>query len=177
MSFLKTFLSLQQLTCVCTKNARLLTFPWTNLPVHRILFCSHTAGNWQCMFICWKISDVLGLMLTFDSFPSDLIRLSKWISGKLFRCQCEGGDSFVRRLPFLQDVLFFTVRSNTARYWVAQPADLWGHSIRKRPCLPPLAFFKPCLIFLRHLMKPFFLHRSFFDLFWEPALRLCGSCS
>lgn len=169
------------LVCV-QKNGRLLTFPWTDLPVHRTLFCSHTAGTWKCMFVCWKFSGVLGLMLTFDSFPSDLICLSKCISGKLFRCQCEGGDSlvsivFIRRMSFLQDVVFFTVLSNTARYWVAQPSDLWGHRIRKRPCLPPLAFFKPCLIFLWHLMKPFFLHRSFFDLFWEPALRLCGSCS
>lgn len=110
-----------------------------------------------------------------DSFLSDLLCLSKWISGKLFRCQCEGGDSsvsmvFIRRMSFLQDLLGFTVVANTACYWVAQPPDLWGHRIRKRPCLPPLAFFKPCLIFLWHLNETILPAQK---LLWP----LLGTCS
>lgn len=111
----------------------------------------------------------------FDSFPSDLLRLSKWISGKLFRRRCEGGDSlvsivFIRRMSSLQDLLGFTMVSNTARYWVAQPSDLWGHRIRKRPCLPPLAVFRSCLIFLWRLNETILSAQK---LLWP----LLGTCS
>lgn len=77
MPFLKTVLTLEKLTCyVCTEIPDF--WPSYEVICQTVKYCSVPTLQGIKMYasICLQFSEVLGFVLTFDSFLSDLICLS-----------------------------------------------------------------------------------------------------